>query len=313
LPDLPPRNTIPPFAALRAFDAVARLGGIRKAALELGLDHAVISRHLRALEGWTGTVLLQRGRSGSVLSPEGERYHRQISTAIDLIANATLDLMKANEDHQLKIWCMPGMASKWLLSRLINFEAENAGMTIEVRPTDHQPDFNRHEADIDIRYAPTYGVSIDLPPNVRTLELARPAVIPVASKAYLEKSSPIETAEDLLSHQLLHEENFENWSAWLTAHGVDAVADVTGTKLWHAHLTVEAACQGRGIALANHFLAIDDIGAGRLVEIGGSERPFGKLSLGSYLFIARTDRWSSPPIARFRHWLVAAIGQEMGS
>ncbi|WP_155895829.1 hypothetical protein [Kordiimonas gwangyangensis] len=31
-PHLPSRKALPPFEALRAFDAVARLGGIRKAA-----------------------------------------------------------------------------------------------------------------------------------------------------------------------------------------------------------------------------------------------------------------------------------------
>ncbi|UIJ45681.1 LysR substrate-binding domain-containing protein [Sphingomonas cannabina] len=308
--ELPPRNSIPPFAALRAFDAVARLGGIRKAAQTLGLDHAVVSRHLRTLELWTGTVLLERARSGSALTPEGLAYHRSIAAAIDLISNATLDLIKASDDHQLKIWCMPGFASKWLLSRMRAFEMANSGMTIEVRPSDHQPDFNRHEADIDIRYAPTYGESIDLPPNVRTLELARPSVIPVASPAYLASAPPIARAADLLAHPLLHEENFENWRAWLTAHGVAVPEDITGTRLWHAHLTIDAACQGRGIALANHFLAVDAIEAGQLVELGGEHGPFEKLSLGSYLLIARTDRWSSPAIARFRRWIVATVAQE---
>ena len=63
LPDttLPARNAIPPFAALRAFDAIARLGGVRKAAEMLSLDHAVVSRHLRAIEAWTGTTLIASG------------------------------------------------------------------------------------------------------------------------------------------------------------------------------------------------------------------------------------------------------------
>jgi len=42
-------KALPPFAALRAFEAVGREGGIRKAAASLGIDHAVISRHIRQL------------------------------------------------------------------------------------------------------------------------------------------------------------------------------------------------------------------------------------------------------------------------
>src|SRR6185369_1644971 len=45
-------KTLPPLARLRAFEAVGRLSGIRKAAQELCVDHAVICRHLRSLEEW---------------------------------------------------------------------------------------------------------------------------------------------------------------------------------------------------------------------------------------------------------------------
>jgi DNA-binding transcriptional LysR family regulator len=49
---MPPR--LPPFAALRAFDAIGRRGGIRRAAEELGISHAIVSRHLAALETFWG-------------------------------------------------------------------------------------------------------------------------------------------------------------------------------------------------------------------------------------------------------------------
>ena len=41
----PQRKALPPFEGLRAFDAIARLGGVRKAAKWLDRDHAVLSRH----------------------------------------------------------------------------------------------------------------------------------------------------------------------------------------------------------------------------------------------------------------------------
>src|SRR3546814_16045548 len=48
------RKFLPSMAALLAFEAVGRRGGIRRAAKELMIDQAVVSRHVRALEGWTG-------------------------------------------------------------------------------------------------------------------------------------------------------------------------------------------------------------------------------------------------------------------
>jgi LysR family transcriptional regulator, glycine cleavage system transcriptional activator len=91
------RRALPPFETLRAFDAIARLGGVRKAAQHLCRDHAVVSRHLRAIEEWTGTKLIERTAAGSVLTEDGERYHRDIANALDIIARATVDLIQRGE------------------------------------------------------------------------------------------------------------------------------------------------------------------------------------------------------------------------
>jgi LysR family glycine cleavage system transcriptional activator len=88
------RRALPPFETLRAFDAIARFGGVRKAAQYLRRDHGVVSRHLRAIEDWTGTKLIQRTAAGSVLTEEGMRYHRDIASALEIIARATVDLIK---------------------------------------------------------------------------------------------------------------------------------------------------------------------------------------------------------------------------
>lgn len=93
-PALLSRRALPPFETLRAFDAIARLGGVRKAAQYLHRDHGVVSRHLRTIEDWTGTKLIQRSPSGSVLTEEGVRYHRDIASALEIIARATIDLIK---------------------------------------------------------------------------------------------------------------------------------------------------------------------------------------------------------------------------
>jgi DNA-binding transcriptional LysR family regulator len=94
------RRALPPFETLRAFDAIARLGGVRKAAQYLCRDHAVVSRHLRAIEDWTGTKLIQRTPAGSVLTEDGLRYHRDIASALELIARATVELMKRGSQSQ---------------------------------------------------------------------------------------------------------------------------------------------------------------------------------------------------------------------
>ncbi|MCW8126945.1 LysR substrate-binding domain-containing protein [Microbulbifer halophilus] len=307
---LPSRKALPPFEALRAFDIVARLGGVRKAAQYLCRDHAVISRHLRTIEDRVGCRLIERTPAGALLTEDGARYHKQVSAAIDAIANATIDLMKRNDDHLLYAWCMPGFALQWLVGRLEAFETANPVLDIELRPADTIPDFDRYEADVDIRFAPAYGSQLQLPPSVRTAEIARPPIVPVASPKYLARSPEIEQPRDLLYHQLLHEESYDSWQAWLEAHGLGSDLELSGPRLWHGHLTLDAARRGRGIALTNHFVAAEDLESGQLVEVGAGVAGFERVPLGAYLFMARTDRWNALPVQRFREWLLKTIASE---
>ncbi|MFT2612506.1 LysR substrate-binding domain-containing protein, partial [Escherichia coli] len=89
----------------------------------------------------------------------------------------------------------------------------------------------------------------------------------VASPALAAKLT-IGAPDELLAAPLLHEEHHEQWRAWLEANGVrtDARA-LPGPLLWHAHLAIAAARQGRGLALANRYLVGRDLETGALVEV----------------------------------------------
>lgn len=301
------RKALPPFEALRAFDAIARLGGIRRAAESLCRDHGVISRHLKTIEDWTGTKLIDRTPGGTVLTEAGQRYHRQISAAIDSIASATLDLINGGDSHRLHIRCMPAFALHWLSPRLGEFEQANPGLDIEVRPSDRSPDFHTYNTDVDIRFVAAYGGPFEIPDDFRSAEMAHAPVVPVASREYLSRTPKIREPRDLLGHQLLHEDNFDRWRNWLAAHDVRDEVELTGPRLWQGHLTLDAARYGRGIALTNCLVGADDLAAGRLVEIGKDSPRFLPPALGIWLFIAKADRWETRVITRFREWLTARI------
>jgi DNA-binding transcriptional LysR family regulator len=307
----PSRKSLPPFEALRAFDAVARLGGVRKAAQTLCRDHAAVSRHLRAIESWTGATLIERTSSGVVLTEDGVRYHKVIAQALDLIAQGTVDLMRRGSSHRLHIRCMPAFALHWLSGRLGEFEKQNPGIDFELQPTHRGPDVASYEMDIDIRLVPTY---VDHPPlaaGFESTDLVTVPIVPVTSRAYLAQAEPITQPRDLLRHKLLHEENVNRWGNWLAAHGVHDDIYLAGPRLWQGHLTLDAARHGRGIALTNHLVISDDIEAGRLVEVGRGLDSFQPYATGVYRIVARSERWEAPLVRRFRQWLVRAIAQEL--
>ncbi|MEM6486113.1 MAG: LysR substrate-binding domain-containing protein [Pseudomonadota bacterium] len=306
----PERKATPPFEALRAFDAVARLGGIRRAAQALSRDHAVISRHLRTLEDWTGNRLVERTAAGAILTEEGRHYHAHIGRAIDDIADATRELIKQGLENHIQIWCMPGFALHWMVEHLAHFEELHPGIDIELKSTHDGADLTRMEADVDIRLLPKHASAEAEYPGVRGVEFAKPPIIPVASPEFLERQAPIETPRDLLKADLLHEEDFDTWRIWLGEFDIEDV-EPHGPRLWDGHITLAAARQGRGVALTNRLVAAPDLGAGTLVEIGAGKPEFGPVMPWTYWFFARVDRWNNPSLLRFREWLFQAVGKDI--
>ena len=306
----PNRKSLSPFEALRAFDAVARLGGVRKAAQYLCRDHASVSRHLRTIETWTGATLIKRTASGIVLTEDGLRYHQQVAAALDEIAQATQELMRRGQSQRLQIRSIAGFALHWLSARISDFEKSCPGLDLELRPAERGASFTSLECDVEIRLIPHYGTPQELAEGLRSVKIATVPIVAVASADYLGRVPPISAPADLLQHQLLHEENFDRWGSWLAFHGVSDDVYLTGPRLWQSQFTMDAARHGRGIALTNHLVASDDLASGRLVEVGRSNPRFQPCAIGDYLLVAREDRWESGLIRSFRQWLMATIAEE---
>lgn len=94
------RDALPPFVQLRAFEAMGTYGGVRRAAQALSVDHAAISRHLRALELWTGASLIDRTSGGGrTLTEEGRRYHECVARAFRLIESAGVEISKRGDQR----------------------------------------------------------------------------------------------------------------------------------------------------------------------------------------------------------------------
>jgi len=297
------KHKMPSQAMLRAFDAYGRTNGIRSAANLLEVDHAVVSRHLNTLEAFVGTELIDR--HSRKLTSDGEEYHRRISAALEEIGNATIVLRKRHSE-QLLIWCSPGIAFHWLNPRLSELESLKNVLEVELRPSDRAPNLRSNEADGDIRYlARDNDQQYDA--RLKLVQIASPAVFPVASPGYAAGvKARLRVTADLLDLDLLHEESDLEWRLWFEQQGIGSLpAALPGAKLWHAHLTLDAARSGRGIVLSNRFLAENLLNSGELVRLEPADAQFRPAKIGGYYFIARNDRWSGRSLARFRNWLTS--------
>ena len=64
---------IPSLAALRAFEAAARLGSYSEAARSLNVTHAAIAQHVRSLEAHFGQALMRREGRAMAVTEAGRR------------------------------------------------------------------------------------------------------------------------------------------------------------------------------------------------------------------------------------------------
>ncbi|KFC70576.1 Transcriptional regulator, LysR family [Devosia sp. LC5] len=284
--------SLPPLVMLRAFEAVARMGSMRKAADDIGVSHTVVSRHVRNLEHWLGRPLVTATPRGVMLTAQGETLFAATNRAFRIIANSTAELRPASRRAGLRIWCMPGLATRWLTPRLSQIEAAMGDVDISLRAIDRLPDFAAGESDLMIGF----GSFDRLPAGAE--RLISPRMFPAASPAWIaQHGAPADLAE-LSRAPLIHEESRQQWTDWFEAMGFPLRSQLRGPRLWDANLGFDAALAGQGIALVTRLTAGAEIDDGRLVEILSS-----KVRLGGYYLLASPQRVGDPVLGRFERWL----------
>ncbi len=121
---------LPSLNALRTFEAVARLGGMERAAGELHVTQSAVSRQIRLLEEELGILLFRRVHRGLVLTPKGQALASTLRAALDLISSGVEHLARPSE--RLRIHVASTFGIRWLVPRLPRFEARHPEWRIEV-------------------------------------------------------------------------------------------------------------------------------------------------------------------------------------
>lgn len=86
------RRFLPNLNALKAFEAAGRHNSFKGAGDELNLTHSAISRHVRGLEKQLGAELFRTVPQGVELTASGQEYLHIITSALDEISSASVQL-----------------------------------------------------------------------------------------------------------------------------------------------------------------------------------------------------------------------------
>jgi len=299
---------LPPLPAVRAFEAAARLGGFQNAGAELHVSAGAVAHQVKQLEAWLGITLFQRLARGVALTPAGHRYAEALRPLLAGLADASEVVKHHGDERVVTVTSVPSLVARWLMPRLGRLREQHPEIDMRVLASLHPVDFVREGVDVAIRLGsgPYPGLQAEL--------LMEEWFSAVCSPAFKVAAPDLRTPADLLRYPLLHDEREMripdeiNWKRWLQQFGV-AYSGATRPSFSHTYLTLEAAANGQGVALAAEPFIAEDLRSGRLVRL------FEQRVLGPYRFylLRPPEAEARAAVKTFCDWLKAEAQLQQGN
>ncbi len=306
---------LPPLNALRVFEAAARHLSFKEAANELSITQAAVSHQIKSLEDYLGVQLFKRAGRGVQLTEAARAALPRLRDGFDALAAAVETIHVRADETDLQITAPPVFTARWLMPRLANFQKEEPKIDVRVVALSKMVDAGALDSatlvsNLDLR-SDTSGVEIHLGagdyPGHRADRLFGVSTVAVASPELVKGNPAIRQPADLAAHTLLHDDAMDlvaqghAWQKWLEEAGVaDRVDGTRGPHFSSNILSLEAASQKLGIALALRPLVDADLASGRLCA------PF-RVELkprSAYYLVCPEVIAERPAVVAFRKWLL---------
>ena len=258
------RRRPPPLNALRAFEAAARHLNFSRAADELSVTPGAVSQQIQNLEDYVGAALFKRTPKGLLLTDAAQTALPALREAFDRLAEAASLLTAAVDGRRLTLTAPPSFAAKWLVPRLGAFEQAHPQVDVWLSAGMELVDLTAGEVDVAIRYGSGRY------PGLEVRRLMSETVIPVLSPELLaadRSTSPADLDESHPAARRLARPRRQLPRLVHVAGGArgEGRRRQRGPRFNQSSLVIEAAVNGRGVALAKRTLAQADLEAGRLV------------------------------------------------
>jgi LysR family glycine cleavage system transcriptional activator len=283
---------LPFMNGIKAFEAAARTGSFAKAAAELHVTPAAISRMVHLLEARLAVQLFERKANRLVPTPAGRSYQAGLTQLFDALAALTAQVSAMSKAHVLTVGVGPTFAIRWLIPRLA--------------------DFQKRAPDIEVRFATggeaapfsedwTCGIRLGDGnwPDLVAAPLFEADLTPVCAPALARR---LKRPEDLKSAALLRVTHAaDDWPRWFQAVDL-AGLQPKGPKFDYYGQALQAAADGVGVAMGIRPYIDDDLAAGRLVAPFRQSVPKG----ARWYLVYRAAREAEPAFVAFRDWIVRA-------
>ena len=284
-----------PLTALRSFEVAGRLLSFTRAAEELFVSQAAISRQIRELEASIGRPLFERRHRAVALTDDGASLLATLTDAFDRIDASLSTLAENTASQAVTISVEPSFAALWMVPNLIEFRTRFPDIEVRIEPDARVIEFRANEAVLAVRQSASSAGW----PRTESRHLVDTALAPVMAPSLLLAGMPLVAPGDLQRFELLHEENREEWSDWFRLAGAPDIVGRRGPIIADGALVLQSVLRGHGVGLADLAFVQEDLQTGRLVQPFETQLPY-----GAYYLVARSFKALPPPARALADWLL---------
>jgi DNA-binding transcriptional LysR family regulator len=268
------------LAELEAVATVARTGGFRAAARELGVSSSALSHAIAALEDRLRVRLFNRTTRSVALTAAGETFVAEVAPALAAIDGALENASEGGGEISgvLRINTSRGAAEMLLQPLFLRYLRRYPRVELEIATEEALVDVLGQGFDAGIRLADTVPpdmIAVPILPTIRSVVIGAPAY-------FSERERPAAPA-DLMRHQCIRARmgtgKLYRWE--FEKRGQSVLIDAPGSlTLDESGLMLKAALAGAGLAYIGEPSAAEDIAAGRLeIVLADWTPPYPGLSL----------------------------------
>ena len=256
------------LVALQVFRRVVELEGFSRAAEDLHLSNAAVSKNVRELEQSLKTQLIHRTTRRLSLTETGQLYYQKVCSLLDELASVEerVSDLSGKPHGLLRVTAPMSLGLTHVANAIFQFQLTYPDIQIELTLCDRYVDLIEEGFDVGIR-----GGSASLDASLVMSRLCTFPKVVCASPVYLQKQGQPLSPAELTQHQCviysLARSPYE-WSFWRGSESV--IVNVSGSLQVNNSLAAsQAAVAGLGIIFLPVFVASEALSQGTLQVILG--------------------------------------------
>ncbi|MDI3324843.1 LysR substrate-binding domain-containing protein [Pontibacterium granulatum] len=279
-----------PLKALQAFRLAAEANSFKDAAEQLHVTQAAISQQIKSLEQHLGLKLFKRLTREVELTDAGRQLLPHVSRGFSSLETGMALLMDDPNPNRLTLSTLPSFASRWLVSKLGEFQQEAPDLSIQLTVGDQLERFEGEGLDLAIRFGQGDY------PGLSTELMLKDYLIPACHPSLLKNTLPVR--DQIGTLPWLQDDTPELKELW-PEFAQTLAQDAPRLQVTDSGTLIEALLGGQGIAFVRFSLVYGLLERGILI----SPLPEHWKTIYDYYLVMPEHHKKRPKVRRFEAWL----------